>query len=106
MPYGGNLHGSLRGDEDTTKSNIESLNEAKANSYDRIIEFFKNDEEIKPYYEKISKECIDSNCQSLSVMIILTVKELLDKIDTLESNQATWSRSSDSIENYKNKIYK
>lgn len=58
-----------------------SILTSKANSWDNIEEFFKNNEDIKSIYEEARDELYKENCQSASSIIILTIEKLIDKAD-------------------------
>ena len=59
------------------KSEYENL-KSKAGSWDSIEEFFENEEVLKDIYKETVSECLKDNCQSISVMMILTIRKLME----------------------------
>jgi hypothetical protein len=57
---------------------------ASVNSWNILCDYFENDKEIKPYFDKIHEEFLRSDSHSMPNMMIFTVRLLLDKISSLE----------------------
>lgn len=51
------------------------------NAWISLEKFFQEDTEIKPYYEEARDEAWRDNCQSASVIMIMTIRKLLERID-------------------------
>lgn len=61
-----------------------SILTSKANSWDRIEEFFDKDKRIKPYYEEAVEECRRDNCYGVATMMIVALEKMLDRLEDLE----------------------
>lgn len=65
------------------KSDLERL-VSKSNSWDRIVDYIKNDSRARQYLEQIQDDMLAANNQSQVVMIISTVDLILEKITEYE----------------------
>jgi hypothetical protein len=59
---------------------IETLN-CKANAWDRIVDFFDNNEYIQPIFKEVSDELMKEQCFSHAIHIIETIRRILDKLE-------------------------
>lgn len=57
---------------------------SKANSFDRLEEFFEKDKRINPYYKQAVEECIRDNCYGVATMMIVALEEMLDRLEDLD----------------------
>lgn len=56
-----------------------------SNGWDVISKFFRENENIRPYFEEVSSKLIEDQCYSLPIMYVSTIEKLLDVIDDLKS---------------------
>lgn len=61
----------------------EVMNEliSKSNSWDRLVRFFENSDEIQDYYKLSREECKKYNCSSEAIMMIVTIEKLLENVN-------------------------
>lgn len=71
--------------EDELKKEINILT-SKANSWDRIEKFFKENKDIAPYYTETVEECRRDNYFGCATMMVITMEKLLEKISDLEDD--------------------
>lgn len=57
---------------------------SKANSFDRLEEFFEKDKRINPYYKQAVEECIRDNCYGVATMMIVALEKMLDRLEDLD----------------------
>ena len=67
----------------------ERINEltSKSNSWDRIVRFFENSEEIQEYYKLAVSECKEFNCHSEAIMMIVAIEKVLEDNESLRKNK-------------------
>ena len=51
------------------------------NAWIRLDKYFEEDSFVKPYYKEACDEAQRDNCQSSAVIMIMTIKNILDKIE-------------------------
>lgn len=61
-----------------------SILTSKANSFDRLEEFFEKDKRINPYYKEAVDECIRDNCCGVATMMIVALEKMLDSLEDLD----------------------
>lgn len=71
--------------EDELKKEIDKLR-GKANSWDRIEKFFKENKDIAPYYNEAVEECRRDNCFGCATMMIIAMEKVLEKVSDLEDD--------------------
>lgn len=82
--YGGSEE-HLKEIEEATKTNGMQIDrsyytklKSMAGAWDTIEKFFETEEVLKDIYQETVSECLKDNCQSTAIMMILTIKKLMD----------------------------
>lgn len=65
-------------------NNKISMLESKSNSFEQLENFFNSNKQIQQYFDEIKNECIKNNYYGKATMMILTIEQLLEKIEDLE----------------------